>query len=239
MAGSDTVENAWINLIACTTPAWIAGNFPEYMIGGGFVSRCIFVYADKKDKLVAYPHLEVPPDMDNLAQRLVQDLEHISISLSGPFTLTADAVEYGRQWYANHYNNPSKHLYDDRFAGYLARKQTHLHKLAMILSASDGDSMQITADHLAVANTLLGTIEVDMPKVFSHIGKTQESGVVDRLVAMVRNKGSMSLMEAYSVIHSVFPGSKDANDIIMGAVQAGLLTSESSPDKGLILKVGS
>ena len=25
----DTVENPWINLIACTTPAWIAGNFPE------------------------------------------------------------------------------------------------------------------------------------------------------------------------------------------------------------------
>jgi hypothetical protein len=54
-SGSDSVENPWINLIACTTPAWIAGNFPEYMIGGGFTSRCIFVYAEKKAKLVAYP----------------------------------------------------------------------------------------------------------------------------------------------------------------------------------------
>jgi len=27
-AGNDTVQNPYINLIACTTPAWIAGNFP-------------------------------------------------------------------------------------------------------------------------------------------------------------------------------------------------------------------
>ena len=236
MAGNDTVENAWINLIACTTPAWIAGNFPEYMIGGGFVSRCIFVYADQKDKLVAYPHLAVPKDMEDIARRLVQDLEHVSISLSGPFTLTPEAIAYGQKWYENHYRNPPEHLCDDRFSGYLARKQTHLHKLAMVLSASEGDSMVITADHLSLANTLLGTIEMDMPKVFAHVGKTQESTTVDRLVSMVRKKGSMTLVEAFSLIHSVFPGSKDASDIISGALQAGLLRSENSPTKGVVLK---
>ena len=51
-AGNDDVVNPWINIIACTTPAWIAGNFPEYMIGGGFTSRCVFVYADAKERFV-------------------------------------------------------------------------------------------------------------------------------------------------------------------------------------------
>ena len=53
--GNDTIENPWVNLIGCTTPAWIAGNVPEYLIGGGFTSRCIFVYADFKRHLEAYP----------------------------------------------------------------------------------------------------------------------------------------------------------------------------------------
>jgi len=57
--GSDEVSNPWINIIACTTPSWIAGNFPEYMIGGGFTSRCVFVYADQKAKLVPYPKMEM------------------------------------------------------------------------------------------------------------------------------------------------------------------------------------
>lgn len=63
-SGNDTIENPWINLIACTTPSWIAGNFPEYMIGGGFTSRCIFVYADQKAKYVAYPGLRVPKNLE-------------------------------------------------------------------------------------------------------------------------------------------------------------------------------
>ena len=59
-SGNDVVENPWINLIACTTPSWINGNFPEYMIGGGFTSRTIFVYADQKAKFIAYPGLRLP-----------------------------------------------------------------------------------------------------------------------------------------------------------------------------------
>ncbi len=235
MAGNDTIENAWINLIACTTPAWIAGNFPEHMIGGGFTSRCVFVYAEKKDKLVAYPHTKVPVDMAQTALQLVQDLEHIAVNLVGPFKITPDALEYGEAWYANHYNDPPENLYDDRFGGYIARKQTHLHKLAMIISASQSDSMQITADHLALGNTLLTSLEFDMPKVFAHIGKTPASNNIDRLVALVKKRGGIPLTEAYNTIHASFPGSRDAGDILAGAMQAGLLTMENTA-KGMVIK---
>jgi F0F1-type ATP synthase gamma subunit len=90
-SGVDHVENPWINMIACTTPSWIAGNFPDYVIGGGFTSRCLFVYTEEKEKFVAYPSLSVPLDQKETATALVQDLEHIA-TLAGPYKLSADAI---------------------------------------------------------------------------------------------------------------------------------------------------
>ena len=102
-SGSDEVVNPWINLIACTTPSWIAGNFPEYMIGGGFTSRCVFVYAEEKHKYNAYPGLSVPAGATETARQLIRDLEHISLALTGPYHLSPDAIAWGERWYTEHY----------------------------------------------------------------------------------------------------------------------------------------
>lgn len=168
-SGDDQIENPWINLIACTTPAWIAGTFPEYMIGGGFTSRCIFVYADQKRHLVPYPGRIIPEDFKVNEQKLVHDLELIS-QIRGEYKLAEEAIAYGESWYQDLYNNRPKHLDNDRLAGYLARKQTHLHKIAMVLSASRRDNLVITVEDIEEADQLLVGIESDMPKVFGRIG---------------------------------------------------------------------
>ena len=85
MSGNDSIENPRINMIACTTPVWIAGSFPEYMIGGGSPAAASPVYANTKEKYVAYPALHVPDGMKQREDDLVQDLEHISVALSGEY----------------------------------------------------------------------------------------------------------------------------------------------------------
>lgn len=221
-SGCDNVENPWINLIACTTPAWIAGNFPEYMIGGGFTSRCVFVYADTKAQYVAYPGLQVPKNLKENAAKLVNDLIHIS-KLAGEYRLTPEAVAWGEAWYTRHYAEKPANLDDERFGGYLARKQTHIHKLALVLAASAGDTMLIEADHLEVANAMTTDLEADMAKVFSKIGKTQVSVHADRIVAFVERNGECTYMEVYRFIHAHFPSLRDFEDVISGCVKAGLL----------------
>lgn len=225
-SGTDLVENPWINLIACTTPSWIAGNFPEYAIGGGFTSRCIFVFGDKKEKLVAYPHLHVPQDMKQQQEKLVNDLEHIASTLCGPFKLSQDAIDWGSEWYSEHYKNPPPLLSDDRFAGYLARKQTHMHKLSMVLSASESDRMLITSDHLALAHSMITDLEADMPKVFNKIGRSEDSIQADRLIQFILKNSPVHYMAAYQYIHSAFPFVKDFEEIIKGAIRAGLIKME-------------
>lgn len=221
-SGNDSVVNPWINLIACTTPAWIAGNFPEYMIGGGFTSRCLFVYADAKAKYVAYPGLHVPTDLASTAEKLIEDLSHIS-TFAGEYRLTSEAVKWGEAWYENHYATKNPDLDDDRFGGYFARKQTHIHKLAMILSAAMSDKMVITHEHLALANTMVSDLEPDMAFVFSKIGKTEESLYVERLIWYVHKRGGCKWVEAYRFVHAHFPKMQDFESVITGAIRAGYL----------------
>ena len=229
--GKDTIENPWINMIACTTPSWIAQNFPEYMIGGGFTSRTIFVYAEQKARMIAYPSRVVDRgDLEKQASALVHALTRIS-ELKGEFRLTADAYAWGEQWYTQHYESKHSHLDKDRFGGYLARKQTHIHKLAMVLSAAMGDSMEITAEHLAIAHSMVTDLEPDMAKVFAKIGKTDTAIYAERLLAYVatRPAGGCSLMEAYKYIHQYFPSMRDFEDVLAGLVRAGyLLTKQQS-----------
>jgi len=222
-SGSDAVENPWINLIACTTPSWIAGNFPEYMIGGGFTSRCVFVYADEKAKYVAYPGLAVPADLTKRAERLIDDLTHIS-TLAGEYKLTTEAIEWGTAWYKRHYTTRSVNLDDERFGGYIARKQTHIHKLAMILAAASSDVLTITADHLAIADQMITDLEPDMQFVFSKIGKSDSALYTERLIAYVHARKSVPFHEAYRYVHSHFPSIRDFEDILAGCLRAGYLT---------------
>lgn len=223
MSGNDSVENPWINIVACTTPAWIAGNFPEYMIGGGFTSRCLFVYAEEKAKYVAYPGLQVPANIGAIETALVQDLEYIASKFVGPYTLDKPAVAWGERWYKHHYENRPDGLDDDRFGGYIARKQTHIHKLAMVLAASSKDDQVITEENLHLANLMVTELENDMPRVFAKIGRSDASVQAERLLGYIRRRGPTPYEEAYRFIHAYFPDLQDWEGVINGLIRAGYL----------------
>lgn len=231
-SGNDTIENPWINLIACTTPSWIAGNFPEYLIGGGLTSRMVFVYADKKEKKIAYPRDHMRKDSDLQKAHLLEDLETIAVKCLGPYELEPSAKKWGELWYDQHYDGEKpRNLDDDRFGGYFARKQTHIHKLAMVLAAATRDEMVITLEDIQLAETMVTDLEPDMAMVFSKIGKTDDSFYADRLINFVRRSGpkGVSYTEVYRFVYSQFPSLRDFDSIFAGALKAGFIRLENGP----------
>ena len=222
--GSDLIENPWVNVLACTTPDWIAGNFPDYMVGGGFTSRCVFVYADKKRKLAAYPKYERATEEHNELQfKLIQDLGHIANVIAGEYLLSPDARAWGEQWYEDHYENPPAGLVGERFAGYVARKQTHLHKLAMVLAASEHDKLVIEKHHLVNAGAFVDTLELDMPKVFNRIGVSSDQKSTKTLVGHVWRHGDTLNSDLYSTVFS-FMSFRDYNSAMDSAFAAGYVS---------------
>jgi hypothetical protein len=77
--GVEFIHSPCLNLIAATTPQWIAEGMPEQVIGGGFASRCIFLYEDKpRFKKLFFKDVVYPQELKTLEAHLIEDLKHIA-----------------------------------------------------------------------------------------------------------------------------------------------------------------
>lgn len=180
------IDNPWINIIGATTPSWLQENFPDSMIGGGLTSRIVFVYADQKKYLIPYiSELVELDEHKELEKSLLHDLNEIA-QLRGAYKLTSAALDFGRSWYTQHWKHPEEHLLTDRMQGYRARKQTHVHKLAMILSAAESDELVIEKRHLELALGFASGIERDMHIVFESIGLHQSARDMEVVMSFIR-----------------------------------------------------
>jgi hypothetical protein len=220
-SGNDSINAPWINMIGCTTPHWIADNMPASTIGGGFVSRCVFVYADRKEAFIAYPDEFVKPDHEDFGARLRADLEHISLNLVGPAAISEDARRWGRQWYERLWTTHNASGNEEHVNAYIARKQTHMHKLALVLSVSRSDSLVIELEDLVLADKMLQETEGELEKVFSRIGRTEDSLNVERFIDFVRTNSPVPFVTAYRHVHREFPDFRVFQSFVQGAVSSG------------------
>lgn len=233
-SGSIEVRNPWLNLIGATTPSWLKANFPATMIGGGLTSRIVFVYGDRKRHLVPYPDEVIKLEEYTAHEaKLVEDLQRIAL-LSGPYDLSSNARDWGRQWYAKHWNGsrPS-HMASDRYGGYISRKQTHMHKFAIILAASRGDKLLIEERDLIEADAIISSIEPDMIKVFESIGVVDEAKHIAEIVAFVKAHGTMTPDELWRLCMNIMP-MKAFGEGLVAAVRGGLLAKVSKEGRDAV-----
>lgn len=203
-SGDAIIENPWINIIACTTPTWIKEHFPEQLIGGGLASRMLFVFGDKKERLVPYPALQIRPERYRETEKfLVEDLQEISL-LKGPYDLSPEALDWGSKWYTDHWYGPRpQHLASSRYAAYLGRKQAYLHKLALILAAAKRNDQLITKDDLVESLALIEDLEPSMLRVFESIGQVDEARKVDELVQFLFTYESLTSDELWKLVSNI------------------------------------
>ena len=237
MSGTDTVEAPWINMMGATTPSWIADNVPKSALGGGLISRCIFLYGDEKEKMVPYPKEIIRNKVvhEKIHDALVHDLEHMSVALVGPYELTKEAIAWGSKWYTDLWTNAKSSYNDDKLMGYIARKQTHMHKVAMVLSASYKDELRITAEDLQLADSMLTSIESCLDKVFAQIGRSEMSVQAEKFIGLIKQKGKVRYEDAYRLVHTHFPDFRDFEGVCNGAIRSGQLILWPGPD-GMYLR---
>ena len=177
----EEITGVWVNLIGGTTPDLIQSSLPIDSIGGGLTSRIIFIYEEKKGKLVTIP--TQTPEERELFKLLVYDLEKISL-LSGKFKFTPNFVSEWDRWCRYADVNPP--FYDSKFDGYVGRRRTHLMKLSMVISASHGQhDLVLSIDDLKTAVKFLEEAEVKMEMVFKGVGKSDISSMINKASAYI------------------------------------------------------
>lgn len=221
-SGDDSVDSPWLTLLGCTTPKAIAENMPRSAVGGGFTSRCVFVFRDAKEQLIANPRKMVRSnDWNVIRTALIQDLEHISVNLAGEYQLTDAADRWETRWYADIWERVYPTATTEIVQAYLSRKQTHLCKLAMVLAASRRDELIIDEQDMELAESMLTAVEGDLNKVFELIGKSESAQAAEQLLFALKRAGTIKYEDLYKLAHMQFPDFKEYEGILSGLINTG------------------
>lgn len=220
--GSDEIVNPWLNIIAATTPAWIADNFSAKLVGSGFASRPVFLYEEAPLIDIAYPSRQ-PQDKakKGMADKLVKGLYDFS-GYAGEFVMTDEAMDWGEAWYHEH-KERQRSLGSHTERGFYERMQGHLHKLAMVLCVSRGGFPHITLDDMKMAAEKIKEIEPDVRTIFSAVGKSRISTAAGTILEVV-SKGEIQASVLF-FRHFFRTMSSEEFDIALKSVQkTGLIT---------------
>lgn len=161
-----------INLIGATTPSYLANMMPEGAWDQGFASRIILVYSGETQLRSLFSDVNLDKDLgDALKDRLKSIGE-----LYGKMSFTEEAAKALDNWYMNDCppkpDHPKLHHYN-------TRRIVHVLKLAMVASASEGDALVITMDHVQRALDWLLEAELYMPDIFKEMTGTTHSQLVE------------------------------------------------------------
>lgn len=232
--GNTKIMSPWLNIIGCTTPSWMKANFSERISGGGLSSRIVFVFGEKKRKLVAYPHLVMEKETFKTEQdKLVEDLEQMS-QLRGEFSMTKEAVEFGTEWYRHLWAGPrSEEITGEKYDDHFARKQTQAHKLAMIISVAQRDDLLITKEDLESAIGMITGLEADLVSMFNSLTTNPVVRQVQEVLRLLSHHKAMEYGLLRKIMFATM-SQKDLESAIRDGVSAGYLTCKKVDGKNMV-----
>lgn len=187
--GKDLIKSPVLNILAATTPTWIAEGLPVEVVGHGFTSRVLFVYGADRRYLKPFPG-----QLDGeLAKNLRADLDHIS-RIEGIFQWGKGAKDVYAKIYEEIDSSAPK---DYRLEGFHNRKDIYTLKVAMLLSIARSDDLIMQPGDIKTAYAALSDIEESMHKTFSAVGKYDHAADTERMLAAIDDEGEMDSEEIY------------------------------------------
>lgn len=214
---SDQLINVWVNMIGATTPALIQKTIPPDAIGGGLSSRMIFIYANRKGKIV--PNPQTTDRERKLRVELLEKLERIHL-LTGRFVTTPAYEELWEKWYTSIEDNPP--FKDDKFAGYFERRPEIVLKLSIIMHVSREPTMVIDDVDLARAIYTLEQAEINMPRALRGVGQNTYASIIARVIEVVSREQEIKYADLLSLfLDDVMPTEFD--DILVSLEKTGCI----------------
>lgn len=188
-SGIKDLSNCFITIIGAITPSLLQNKLSADAVGGGLISRIIFVVGHGRYKAIALPMLTLEEEAQK--KRLEHDLQNIA-NMKGPFKLQSDFLNTYAKWYES---DARSGVSSEQFVGYNARRALHLNKLCMIFSAAESDEMIITKEHFERGLAVLEYTEAQMAKAFHGFGGGYHAAKMAEIFQWIEERERFSWQE--------------------------------------------
>lgn len=189
-AGTLAIPSVFLNILGATTPESLSSTLSSLVFGGGLASRITFVCSTEKAQKVPFP--EMTPELKQLKEDLIHDLQLVS-GMLGEFTFSTEAKTAWTKWYMLYDEQDPKRIQPkSEFNGWYSRKPMLIQKLSTILSATEGDSMEVTEDHLTEAMKLVEEVEKGMGLIVNEVVKQATTNKVSLIEGTVKEHNQLS-----------------------------------------------
>lgn len=236
--GSVACYNPCINLLACSTPAWLMTRcMTRDDAEGGFGSRILIVV--NYDELVddgVWDSGEIASDM-KLRMAIIEDLKQVA-KLAGPYSSDLSFRAAWQEVTKRHNAEMEVRARSGVLGGYQQRKLTQLIKLTMILAASRRNDLVVTGKDLEDAWTMLAQIEPDMVMMLEELDMSPDSKARRDIFNWLRAVGHRTVTKA-TIMHA-FPRMDwtQFNQAIAGLLaMRRLRVIKESPAEGVLYQV--
>ena len=229
---TEDISNCWITIIGAITPSLLQSKLTQDAVGGGLISRIIFVVGQGPKQRKALQFLT--EEEEDIQQKLENDLQEIA-NLAGPFTLSKDFLKAYVRWYEQDYDETG--VPSDRFLGYNHRRPLHLNKVCMLVSASESNEMIITEEHFHKALAIMQLTEQQMPNAFYGLGLASQANVYAKVLAFIDSKESFEWSELVRAFHLDVDNISQLHGYMEMAEQSGIVVAEHSTSKSIFTSI--
>jgi hypothetical protein len=186
--GEIAVENVCLSILGGTTPRNLQEHLPPESMGGGFTSRIIFVYGEQPPRLFSDVMTEAKRARhDALINRLVATLKDVH-QLAGPFRIEPNVVRLYKQWRVDARENPPTPAYDPQLQHYIGRRESHLRKLMMAISAGRSAELTLREIDFLYAAAILELTEETMPRALRIVGASPRRVVMNDILHRIYSR---------------------------------------------------
>ena len=185
--GQESITRPFLNILACENTDWLISRLKDGIITGGLSRRFVVVYElEGTERVIPRPYL--PSDSDAIWERMKNHLRRIQAN-SREYSWDDDAVKFFDAWYVKNKANLPE---DNILRGFMRTKDQMLLKLCIALDlAEENPKYRITVELLELALAWFGSIEPNMPKLYSSAGRNELAIVQQRLIELINQRGGI------------------------------------------------
>jgi len=215
--GRDKVKKCCLSLLAGTTPDQVKEMLDEKVVGDGWSSRCIFVYAERPRRYV-FGIAAFDDEQLQAKQQLIDHVRELS-TLYGLVQYSKEAYEFLTDYFVKDWEKVPKNK-DLRLIPYYSRKNIHVPKLAMAVHFSECEvkngraDMTITLEEVQHAIKILGTIEPRMHLALNFKKRNPLAEATDSILETLKKQPGLTRVELLAAAWESLPNGEESLDMI-------------------------